>query len=183
MGTPTPSAGAQAEFFQGVMREPFLRVWGYVEKGPPRINYYHSLFKFSNPSEDEDGPGEHGSVFGYCGDRDEEDKPQLFKPAQENCHKWKKVKISTDKGAFAAFYADESNNNKWWTPAAEADQPLAEAYLPLTIMLPGALGRLAVAGCTPFEMWKDAGELAGTASLGIEEDAVTLVQDYMLAAC
>jgi hypothetical protein len=55
-----------------------------------------------------------------------------------------------------------------------------EAHLPLAIMLPGALGRRKNSGCTPFEMWKAAGELAGTASSGIKEDDVVLVQDYMM---
>ena len=47
-------------------------------------------------------------------------------------------------------------------------------------MLPGALGRQSILGCTLFEMWKFAGELADTASVGIEEDDIVLVQDYMM---
>ena len=54
-------------------------MWGYVEKGVLVINTYHSLFKFLNPAKDEDGLEEHGSVFGYCSDREEDDEPQLFK--------------------------------------------------------------------------------------------------------
>ena len=50
-------------------------------------------------------------------------------------------------------------------------------------MQPRALGRLAVAGCTPFETGKTVGELASIARVGIDEDNVTLVQDYMMAAC
>ena len=46
-----------------------------------------------------------------------------------------------------------------------------------TSRLPGALGRLAISGCTPFGMWKSVGELTGTTRLGIEEDDVVLVQD------
>ena len=73
------------------MREPFLRIWGYVEKGSSTLHTYHSLFKFANPAEEADGPGENGGVSGFCGDRtDEGGEPQLFKPAQENCFKWKK---------------------------------------------------------------------------------------------
>ena len=80
----------QAAFFGGVMRELFLRVWGYVDKGSLTLNTYHSLFKFSNPSEGEDGPGENGGVFGFSGDRTVDgEEPQLFKPAQENCYRWK----------------------------------------------------------------------------------------------
>ena len=64
------------------MREPFFCVWGYGEKGASVINTYHSLFKFSNPSEDKDEPGENEEVFGYCGDmNDDGEEPQLFKPA------------------------------------------------------------------------------------------------------
>ena len=54
--------------------------------------------------------------------------------------------------------------------------------MPLAIMLPGSLGRLVISGCTPFEMWKAAGELAVAASLGIERDHVVLVQDCMRVA-
>ena len=36
----------------------------------------------------------------------EGNEPQLFKTAQDNCHKWKKVKASNNKGTFVAFYAD-----------------------------------------------------------------------------
>ena len=93
------------------------------------------------------------------------------------------MKVSNDKWVFAVFYAEKRNKNKWWTPAALPDHPLVEAHLPLTIILPGALGRLAVAGYTPFEMWKAAEELAGTASVDIKEDNVILVQDYMMVAC
>ena len=49
-------------------------------------------------------------------------------------------------------------------------------------MLLGALGHLAVVGCTPFEMWKAVGEIVGAASVGINEDNVVLVQDYMMTA-
>ena len=51
-----------------------------------------------------------------------------------------------------------------------------------TSRLPGALGRLAISGCTPFGMWKSVGELTGTTRLGIEEDDVVLVQEYMMVA-
>ena len=61
----------------------------------------------------------------------------------------KKVQISNDKAAFATFYADERNKNKWWTPTATPDNPLMEVFLSLTVMLPGALGRLANGECTP----------------------------------
>jgi hypothetical protein len=104
-----------------------------VDRGSPILNTYHSLFKFANPSEDEDGPGENGGVFGYFGDRaDDGEEPQLFKPAQENCYKWKKVKVSDDKAAFATFYSDKANRNKWWTPTATAEHPLVECHLLLT---------------------------------------------------
>ena len=101
-------------------------MWGYVEKGAPVINTYHSLFKFSNPAEDKHGLGEHRGVFGYCGDRnDDGDEPQLFKPAQDNCYTWKKVKVSDNKTAFATFYADKKNKNKWWTPTATSSDHAA----------------------------------------------------------
>jgi hypothetical protein len=58
--------------------------------------------------------GNTGGVFGYCGDRnDDGDEPQLFKLAQDNCYKWKTVKISDDKAAFATFYTDTKNKSKW----------------------------------------------------------------------
>ena len=58
----------------------------------------------------------------------------------------KKVKISNDKSAFATFYADERNKNKWWTPTATPENPLVEVFLLLMVMLPGGLGRLANGG-------------------------------------
>ena len=71
------------------------------------MQWYHSLFKFSNP-EEEDGAGamqEHGVVFGFSGERDVAGgAPQLFKPAPLLCHSWKKVKVSAEKADFAAFY-------------------------------------------------------------------------------
>lgn len=76
------------------MREPFLRVWVYMEKGAPVIHTYHSLFKF--PAEAEDEMGEYRGEFGYFGDRNEEgEETQLFKPAQDNSYKWKKQKSPT----------------------------------------------------------------------------------------
>jgi hypothetical protein len=81
-----PDKLAQEVFFQGAMREPFFRIWGYVEKGSSTLHMYHSLFKFVNPAKEADGLGENGEVFGFCGDRNNEgDEPQLFKPAQRNC--------------------------------------------------------------------------------------------------
>ena len=41
---PVPDKMAQEGFFQGVTREPFLRVWGYVEKGSSTLHTY-CLFK------------------------------------------------------------------------------------------------------------------------------------------
>jgi len=119
----------------------------------------------------------------FCGNRNNEgDEPQLFKPAQRNCLEWKKVKISNNKAAFATFYANAANKNKWWTPMVTPDNPLVEMFLPLTVLLPGALGRLANMGCTPYKMWKAAGEIAGEASAGVNEDDVSLIQDFMMAA-
>ena len=84
-----------------------------MEKGAPLLNTYHDLFKFSNPAEDEDGPGVCGGVFGYYRDRSGDgEELQLFKPVQDNCYKWKKAKVSDNKAAFATFCADEKNNNK-----------------------------------------------------------------------
>ena len=57
-----------------------------------------------------------------------------------------------------------------------------EVFLPLTVLLPGTLGRLANAGCTPYKMWKAAGEMAGEASAGVSEDDVSLIQDFVMAA-
>ena len=112
-----PDKVAQEGFLQGVTREPFLRICGYVEKGSSTLHTYYSLFKFVNPAEEADGPGENGGVFSFCGDRNNEgDKPQLFKPAQRNCLEWKKVKISNNKAAFATFYANEANKNKTREP-------------------------------------------------------------------
>ena len=67
------------------------------------------------------------------------------------------MEVPNNKGAFEAFYMEKKNKNKWWTPATAPEHPLVEAHLPLAIMLPGALGCLAVAGCTPFEMWNVTG--------------------------
>jgi hypothetical protein len=51
--------------------------------------------------------GRMGECPFFCGDRpDDEDEPQLFKPAQESCFKMKKVKISTNKAVFARFYTE-----------------------------------------------------------------------------
>ena len=125
-------------------------MWGYVKNGALMINTHHSLFKISNPAADKDGPGDHGNVFGYCSNREEDDEHQLFKPTQDNCHNWKKAKVPDDKGAFTAFYAEKKNKNKWWTPAAVPDHPLVETHMPLTIMLTGALGHL-VGGGLRFE--------------------------------
>ena len=62
------------------------------------LNTYHSLFKFSNPAKEEDEPGGNGGVFGFCGDRtDDEDEPQLFKPAQENCFEWEQLRSPATK--------------------------------------------------------------------------------------
>ena len=55
-----------------------------------------------------------------------------------------------------------------------------KTHLPLGILLLGALGRMAESECATFEMWKSVEELARTTSLGIEEDDVVLVQDYMM---
>ena len=92
-----------------------------------------------------------------------------------------KVKISNNKAAFATFYADERNKNKWWTPTATPEKPLVEVFLSLTVMLPGTLGYLANEGCTPYKMWKAAGEMAGEASTGVSEDGMALIQDFMMA--
>ena len=92
-------------------------------------------------------------MFGFGGDRtDKGDEPQLFKPTQDNCFKWEKKKISNDKVAFAMFYVNERNKNKWWTQTSAPDNPLVEVFLPLTVMLSGALGGLANRGCTPYKM-------------------------------
>ena len=80
------------------------------------------------------------------------------------------------------FYAHEANKNKWWTLTATPESPLVDVFLPLTVMLPGALGRLANGGCTPYKMWKAAGEMAGEASAGVSKDDVLLIQDFMMAA-
>ena len=55
----------------------------------------------------------HGVVFGFVGERGVAGgAAQLFKPAQSLCHSWKKVKVSTEKADFAAFYGDKANKNK-----------------------------------------------------------------------
>ena len=92
------------------------------------------------------------------------------------------MKISNDKAAFATFYANEVNKNKWWTPTATPERPLVEVFLSLTVMLPGVLGRLANGGCTPYKMWKAAGEMAGEVNAGVSEDDVILIQDFMMTA-
>ena len=98
-----------------------------METGSSTLHTYHSLFKFANPANEADGPGENGGVFGFCGDRnDEGDEPQLFKTAQRNCLEWKKVKISNDKAVFAAFYANKANENTWWTPTATPDNTFSQ---------------------------------------------------------
>ena len=85
---PAPEKITQEGFVQGVMVETFLQVSGYVDKGALTLNTYHLLFKLTNLAEEEDGPKENGRVFSFCGHRNEEGgKPQLFKPAQENCFK------------------------------------------------------------------------------------------------
>ena len=71
LGSPAPETAAHSAIFQGIVMEPFLCVWGYVEKGVTEITTYHSLFKFSNPAEDIDGLREHGGVCGYCVDINE----------------------------------------------------------------------------------------------------------------
>jgi hypothetical protein len=93
----------------------------------------------------------------------------------------KKVKVSDDKEAFATFYTDKENKNKWWVPTFTQEHPFIEAHLPLKSMLSRALVWLATSGCTPVEMWNVAGELAGTASSGIEGDNVVLIQECTLA--
>ena len=141
------------------------------------------LFKFVNPAEEADGPWENREVFGLSGNRnDEGDEPQLFKPAQRNCLEREKVKISNDKAAFAMFYANEANENKWRAPTATPENPLVEVFLSLTVMLKGVLGHLANEGCTPYKIWKAVGEIAGEASASVSEDDMILIQDFMMAA-
>ena len=89
------------------------------------------------------------------------------------------MKISNDKAAFATFYADERNKNKWWTPTATPENPLVEVLL--TVMLSGALVRLANGGSTPYKMWKAAREMVGEASAGVSKDDMALIQDFMMA--
>ena len=105
----------------------------------------------------------------------------MFKPVQRNCLEWKKVKISTDNAAFASFYTNEANKNKWWTPTVTPDTPLVEGFLSLTVMLPGAPGRLANGGCTPYKIRKATGEMTGEAIAGVSEDGMALIQDFMMA--
>ena len=106
----------------------------------------------------------------------------MFKPAQKNYLEWEKVKISNDKAAFATFFANAANKNKWRTPTVTPDNPLVEVFLPLMVQLPGALGCLANGGFTPYKMRKAAGEMAREASAGVSEDNVSLIQDFMMAA-
>ena len=78
-----------ASFFANMLRQPFPSVWAHVARGSPHVQWYHSLFKFSNP-EEADGAGamrEHGVVFGFAGERDGSGgAPQLFKSAPLLCH-------------------------------------------------------------------------------------------------
>ena len=37
-------------------------------------------------------------------------------------------------------------------------------------------------GCTPYKVWKAAGEMAGEASAGVSKDVMALIQDFMMAA-
>ena len=46
-------------------REPFLCLWGYVDKESPLLNTYHSLFKFPNSSKDKDGLDKNRKVVEY----------------------------------------------------------------------------------------------------------------------
>lgn len=60
-----------------------MRMRGYVDKGSPTLNTYHSLLKFANPSEGKDGSDKNEGVFGYSGNRSNDmEEPQLFKLAQ-----------------------------------------------------------------------------------------------------
>ena len=61
----------------------------------------------------------------------------------------KKIKFSNNRAAFATFYADDNNKNRWWTPTVTPENLLVEVFLPLPVMLPGALGCHAKGGCTP----------------------------------
>lgn len=156
-----------ASFFADMLRQPFPRVWAHAAPGSPQVQWYHSLFKFSNP-EEEDSAGamrEHGVVFGFVGERDVAGgAPQLFKPAPPLCHSWKKVKVSTEKAEFAAFYGDKSNKNKLWRPELDA---LTTVWLPSALHLPGELAQAVIDGCAFFDLYKMAGELAQTEGNGV----------------
>ena len=154
----------------------FLACVEFMYKESPVFNMWHSLFKFSDPSKDGDGPEKNVRVFGYSWNWGKAlMELQLFNFFQEHCHKWKKIKVLKEKEALVSFYSIRENKYTWWAPEVTAKHQLMEGHLPLAIVLLGRLVWLANSGCSYFEMWKAAGDTAGLSSPEVVEDDMVLI--------
>ena len=49
-----PRANDVVTFFADMLRQPFPRVWAHAASGSPQVQWCHSLFKLSNPVEEDD---------------------------------------------------------------------------------------------------------------------------------
>ena len=93
------------------------------------------------------------------------------------------MKISNDKALVATLYTNDANTNKRRTPTATPENPLVEVFLPLTVMLLGALGRPANGGCTSYNIWKAARKMAGEASAGVNKRGFEFMVSYDRCKC